>query len=437
MSTSRTSSRLDVAMNGLEVGRLTRVARSGLRFQYATSWLEREAALPISLSLPLSAQPYSGDVVWNFFDNLLPDNDDIRQRIQRHLGAESTRPFDLLQVVGRDCVGALQLGEMAELADVRHVTAVPLSDGQIADKLRNTGSRPLGMSAADREFRLSLAGAQEKTALLWYDGRWHEPRGTTPTTHILKLPIGPLQRGIDFSDSVENEWLCLRLLGAFGLPVVRAEIRDFEDVRVLAVERYDRDWGAGRWIRRLPQEDMCQALGVAPGRKYEEHGGPGIASALQLLQQSETPDEDRDAFFRAQVVFWLLAAIDGHAKNFSLFLRPGGSCKMAPLYDVVSAYPILTRNGYHEREIRMAMAVRGKNRHYRWIEIHGRHWLSTARHARYSEARAREILDECDARVEPAVDEVGAALPPGFPAGVAEPIFDRLRAAAKRLRGAE
>ncbi len=433
MAVPRGGRALDVAMNGFEVGRLTRITRGELEFRYASSWLDREDALPVSLSLPLSEDAYAGDVVWNFFDNLLPDSSDIRARMQRALGAESSRPYDLLETVGGDCVGALQLGELSRLADVRTVRAVPATEQHVAELLRNYASRPLGMTLEEREFRISLAGAQEKTALLWHEGAWHEPRGATPTTHILKLPIGPVQHDVDLSDSVENEWLCLQLARAFGLPVVDARIEEFEDVRVLVVERFDRRWSAdGTWIVRLPQEDACQALGVAPGRKYEAHGGPGIVEILELLLQSQDPDADRETFLRSQIVYWLLAAIDGHAKNFSLFLLPGGRCRMTPLYDVLSAHPVVARGSLHERKLKMAMAVRGKNRHYAWHEIRARHWSSTARAARFSPQRAQEILDECLARVEPAIDQVVAALPAGFPDGVAAPILEGLRATKQR-----
>lgn len=425
---------LTVAMNGHVVGSLTRSTHGVLRFQYADSWLENETSPPISLSLPLSQDDYTGESVENFFDNLLPDNADIRNRMQAALGAESTRAFDLLAAAGTDCVGALQLLTRPEVPEVRSVEAESVSESDIARRLREYRSRPLGMTA-DEEFRISITGAQEKTAFLWHEGTWCVPRGATPTTHIFKLPIGAAPRGIDLSDSVENEWLCLRIASAFGLPVPKADMHWFDDLRVLVIERFDRRWSEDRsWLIRLAQEDTCQSLGVAPGRKYESHGGPGVAQILDLLLQSQEPVKDRSTFFRALVVYWMLAAIDGHAKNFSLRLLAGGRCRMTPLYDVLSAHPIVARKELAVQKLSMAMALDGKHRHYRWQEQHARHWISTAKRSRFPEAEAARILEECAAHAPKVAEEVRKALPEGFPDSVGAPILDGLVEAAARLR---
>ena len=433
MGRRRKSRELGVAVNGRELGVLKRVSRAHLEFRYAEEWLGSERAHPLSLSMPLSPDPYSGDVVWNWFDNLLPDNPDLRGRMVSALGAESTRPFDLLAAAGRDCVGAVQLGEPGELPDVRRIEATPVSNEWIGERLRSYATRPLGMSEGE-DFRISIAGAQEKTALLWLDGAWHRPGGATPTSHIFKLPIGPAQGGIDLSDSVENEWLCLRLASAFGLPVPEARMAEFDGARVLVVERFDRRWSSdGSWLMRLPQEDVCQALGEPARKKYESDGGPGVAAILDLLLQSTDPEADRRTFFRALVVYWMLAAIDGHAKNYSLFLLPEGRSRLAPLYDVLSAHPVVARKQLAERELKMAMALDGKNRHYGWRELRADHWLSTARRARFPEGDARALLEECHSRAAAVVDEVSAELPAGFPSEVSDPILDGVARAGRSL----
>lgn len=131
-----------------------------------------------------------------------------------------------------------------------------------------------------------------------------------------------------------------------------------------AVERFDRMWweneAGKRWLLRLPQEDMCQATGTPPHLKYESDGGPGVRSIMKLLATSRNPDRDRRTFFQAQVLFWMLRATDGHAKNFSISLRPGGTYELAPLYDVLSAYPVIGKgaNQLSPFKARMAMAVR-------------------------------------------------------------------------------
>ncbi len=434
MGRRRLARDLTVAMNGLEVGTWTRTAQGEQRFRYTESWLEREGALPISLSMPLSREGFRGAVVGDWFDNLLPDNVDLRRRLQGRLGAESAQPFDLLASVGGDCVGALQIHPAGvDPRDVRKVEADPVDDHEIAATLRGHRDQPLGMTR-EREFRISIAGAQEKTALLRLDGRWHRPRHATPTSHILKLPIGPGAHGIDMTDSVENEWLCMQLVAAFGLPVPRVEMQTFEDQQALVVERFDRRWSAdGSWLMRLHQEDFCQALGVAPANKYESDGGPGVAACFDLLRQTMEPEAERRRFFTALVVFWLLAGIDGHAKNFSLFLLPGGRSRGTPIYDVLSAWPVVARRQLHERQLKMAMAVLGRNRHYEWGGIQPRHWMATAKAVGLSENDARAVLGdvaECGPR---ALEQVGARLPVGFPAAVAEPILEGVSRALARL----
>ena len=436
MGRKRQTRELFVAMNGRLVGTLARASNGILRFQYDQSWLDDTEATPISLSLPLSADPHAGDTISSFFDNLLPDHETIRKRMQVALGAPSTQVFDLLASAGADCVGALQLFSAARMPNVRIVKATPVSHAEIAAILRDYRSNPLGMTPKKDGFRISIAGAQEKTAFLWYQDRWQRPQGPTPTTHVFKLPIGHIQEhGLDLADSVENEWLCLRLASAFGFRVPHAEIRRFDDVKVLVVERFDRIWSKnGRWIVRVPQEDACQALGRSPAVKYEADGGPGVTEIMDLLLQSADSQADRREFLRANVFFWLLAAIDGHAKNFSLFLYPRGLCALAPLYDIVSAHPLVARKNLHASKLRMAMSVRGtRGRQYAWERIERRHWLATAKEARFSAREAEGLLEELASKVDDAVSDVARSLPEEFPEEVSGPVFEGVTKAGRRL----
>jgi len=262
---------LYVGMNGIQVGVLNKLASGQLKFTYDVKWLKSEYARPISLSLPLREQSYEGPRVYHFFDNLLPDNESLRNRIQKRFGASSNECFDLLTYVGNDCVGALQLlSHPLEETGAATILAEELTTKQIAQLLKNYRNAPLGMQE-DTDFRISIAGAQEKTALLKYKDTWCLPKGTTPTTHIFKLPIGKIEHSqIDLSESVENEWLCLQILAAFNLPVNKAEIINFENIKVLVCERFDRQWNDDSTaIIRLPQEDMCQVFGTSPALKYE------------------------------------------------------------------------------------------------------------------------------------------------------------------------
>ncbi len=431
----RTSPRPDLAvsMNGIRVGTLTRRSGGVLGFTYDPTWIETPGCRPISLSLPLSSAPYSGPEVANYFDNLLPDRSELRERLRSKFGARSVQVFDLLECIGADCIGALQFHTVDQVLDVRSLDAVPISDREIEERLKNHRDFPLGMAGPDEDFRISVAGAQEKTAFLWHDGTWHLPRGTTPTTHILKLPIGLTPDGVDLSDSAENEWLCGNIARAFGLSVAPSELHDFGGQRVLVVERFDRRWAPdGSWLVRLPQEDMCQAMGIAGSDKYEADGGPGIASILELLRQSNRAEEDRRTFFKACFLYWLFAGIDGHGKNFGIFLDGDGRFHSTPQYDLVSAHPYMARKELPAQKVKMAMAVRGKNRHYRWAEIAQRHWLSTARHSRFPVDEAERILEETLAAVPDVISRVQSELPPDFPAEVADPILAGIERTARR-----
>jgi serine/threonine-protein kinase HipA len=325
-----------------------------------------------------------------WFENLLPDSRQIRDRIRTRFKTASLNAVDLLAAVGRDCVGAVQILPADEApTDVRTITAHALNSADVAKQLRAATSDRLFGNDRDSDFRISIAGAQEKTALLRIDGQWRVPHGATPTTHILKLPLGLVGNvQANMEDSVENEWLSLQLLAAMGFEVADTEIARFEDdaseVKALVVRRFDREFVAkssqnDAWIVRLPQEDLCQATGTPPDSKYESEGGPGIPKILTLLQAGLEPTRDAVTFAKAQLAFWLLAAPDGHAKNFSIFLKRGGY-SMTPLYDVLSAWPIIgtgpTEWAYQKAEL--AMAIRGSRPHRLMGRIAVRHWRKLA-----------------------------------------------------------
>ncbi len=436
MVTSKTQARiLIVLMNGIRVGKLERNIYGGLSFSYDEKWLNLPGARPISLSLPLVRKPFIGDIVYNFFDNLLPDNAEIKSRIQRRFQTATDQPFDLLASIGKDCVGAIQLLTEDATEFKNQILFHPLKEKEIASILRNTKDYPLGMSAQDDEFRISIAGAQEKTAFLLWNGAWNRPLESTPTTHIFKLPIGYIRhQQLDLSDSCENEWLCSEVTKAFGLPVAKCEIQYFEDTKALIVERFDRKLASdGGWIMRLPQEDMCQALGISSHLKYQSDGGPGIANIMRLLLSSTESNKDRDTFFRTQVLFWLLAAIDGHAKNYSIFIEAGGQYRLTPLYDIISAYPLISNRQLQAQKIKMAMALRGKNNHYHWYTLQRRYFVQTAKFANYSEAHAEKILNEMLQQVDSVIDIVSTKLPKEFPNKISQSIFEGMLLAKKKL----
>ena len=434
MGRKRQGAELFVYMNGEKVGGLSQAATGKLSFRYDTAWLSSDIGRPLSLSMPLTEQLYAGDVVENFFDNLLPDSQSIRNRLRSKFDTKSTRGFDLLWHIGRDCVGALQLFPEDTPIDVKRIDVQPVSESEIARILRNYRDMPLGMQDGV-DFRISVAGAQEKTALLLLDGAWHLPLKATPTSHIIKLPIGRIEHSnIDLSDSVENEWLCHAILKAYGIAVAPTEIKSFEGTKVLVVERFDRRWSTDNsWMIRLPQEDMCQALSVPPALKYESDGGPGIEQIMRLLLASERSLEDRRRFMTQVFLFWVMGAIVGHAKNFSIFLLPGWGFHLTPAYDVISAYPLIAKRQLHRKAITMAMSVKGANRHYEWERMQTRHWLATAKMCKFPEDEMALIIQNVLAKMEQVIEQVEATLPRNFPGDVAEAIFDGMRSAKERM----
>jgi serine/threonine-protein kinase HipA len=443
MNTHVRGKALGLWMNGHFVGTWSMEA-GGDVLQYDSQWVSSPLRRPLSLSLPFTPgnRPHKGDVVRFYFENLLPDSKDIRERVARRYQVGATDAYTLLREIGRDCVGALQIlpADDAPPTDLR-VQAAPMADAEVARLIRATVQPAQfgGADALDADFRISIAGAQEKTALLYWQGRWCRPLGATPTTHIFKFPLGLIGNlQLDMRQSVENEWLCSKLLAAYGLPVAPCDMLQFDDQKVLSVQRFDRRLWKNDVLLRLPQEDMCQATGTSPVLKYEVDGGPGVDRIMGLLDGSAQRERDRYHFFMAQLVFWMLCATDGHAKNFSIFLRPGGAFEMTPLYDVLSVYPLLGEGlgRLSPHKARLAMAVRSKNAHWQINKVMRRHWQAVGE--RYGIVLPKgfavnDVIDKVVAFTPDVVQRVQQALPPDFPAEVADPIFNGLLEAAVRL----
>jgi serine/threonine-protein kinase HipA len=422
---------LKVYLNGRLVGRLRREGTGALDFIYDPTWLAWDNAIPVSLSLPLREDRYIGDPVIAVLENLLPDNDDIRRRLAERTHADGYDAYSLLAAIGRDCVGALQfVPEGVDPGEAGGVNAQAVTDREIAKRLSGLTRNPLGIDDNDREFRISIAGAQEKTALLYKKGKWYVPHGATATTHILKPQIGRLANGIGLSHSVENEHLCLELVRSLGLPAAKSKVKDFAGQRTLVIERFDRTWTTDGRLLRIPQEDCCQALSMPPSRKYESHGGPGICDLVELLKGSDVPEEDQKTFFKAQLIFWVLGATDGHAKNFSLRLAPGGRFRLTPIYDVLSAQPGVDAKQIRLNKMKMAMAI-GKNRHYIVHTIVGRHFVETGDQCGLAAKLVSDAIHEIGDAGKDSIDTVVDALPADFPADIA----DSVSSGAKRRIG--
>ena len=449
------SAELDVWMNGRHIGVWRRIRGNRDQFVYDPAWLSDAQFRPLSLSLPVTAShEITSPLVGYYFDNLLPDNAHIRERMRTRYHLRSVESFDLLEAIGRDCVGAVQLMPLGRPpVGWDRIASEPLTTRDVEAILHAvpTTAGPLGVQAdEDEDFRISIAGAQEKTALLRIGNTWHRPLGATPTTHILKLPLGIVGGALqlDLSDSVDNEWLCAALLEALRLPAARTEIATFGDQRVLVVERFDRLWqnvgthdpAAARfkpprdaWIARLPQEDFCQATGTPADTKYEKDGGPGMQPILRTLSRGAAPERDSTLFALAQLVFWLLAATDGHAKNFSIFLQRDGY-ELTPFYDVISAWPVIGKKArrLQLQKLKMAMALRtGKRGHYKWDEMQPRHFKALAQSLPDPELWSK-MLDTARS-VPAAIASVRKLLPSDFEPFVWTAITEALAKSSERF----
>ena len=232
--------------------------------------------------------------------------------------------------------------------------------------------------------QFSLAGAQPKTALVFDGQRWGVPYGPTPTTHILKPPSDV------FDGHAENEHLCLTLARALDLPAARSEVLKFEDEVAIVVERYDRARAADK-IRRLHQEDLCQALGLPPTKKYQNEGGPGCGEMIEAIRtHSGEPQQDAWTFARAITVNWIIGGTDAHAKNFSMLIGARGRARLAPLYDIANTLPY----DFDPKKLRMATKIGGK---YPLEHIGSREWTKFASEAHLPSA---EVLDMCRSMAE-------------------------------------
>jgi serine/threonine-protein kinase HipA len=390
-------------------------------FTYAPEWLESPGAYPLSQSLPTTPPTtYTGRRVLNFLWGLLPDNARILEAWGRQFQVSARNPIALLSHVGEDCAGAVQFVTEPRLAEVLESAAVPprvdwLENRELEERIREVVDDGAAARTAT-EGQFSLAGAQAKIAL-YFDARrnrWGVPRGRTPTTHILK----PVANG--FEGFAGNEHFCLALVRRIGLAAARSEWQSIGAIPTIILERYDRIQVGGEW-HRVHQEDCCQALGVYPDAKYENEGGPGYRELLSLLNAADDPRADRERLMAGACLSYLLAATDMHAKNFSLLhgrATPRPSLRLAPFYDIASAWPYPRR--LPVQEIRLALRIGG---HYRLREILPRHFRKLALAGNYSPDALLAMLGEFSSRLP---DEARALLKETDEKGMARGVLAKL-----------
>lgn len=389
------STRLVALLDGTAVGKVYQDRHGRFRFVYHDDWRTAQDAYPISLSMPLAASEHDHEVVSAYLWGLLPDNDRTLERYAQRFHVSPRNPVALLAHLGEDCAGAIQfavpervdalLADAAKPPDVEWLDADAIAS-ELAH-LRKTGI-PTERSGAGQ---FSLAGAQPKIALLSEDGRWGRPRGRTPTNTILKPPLG------QFRGFAENEHICLELAASVGLGAVQSRVLRFGEEIAIAVDRFDRRRVNGSY-HRLHQEDMCQALGITPFKKYQNEGGPGIPKIAELLRESsQEPTKDLDRFLSAMAFNWVTAATDGHAKNYALLHGPRGATRLAPFYDILSYLPY-AEPGLHK--VKLALRIGSQ---YEVRRIGRRNWEDLAKEVNL---RSADVL----LLVERVVDSVLASL---------------------------
>jgi serine/threonine-protein kinase HipA len=352
-------------MNGIEAGRLD-YEQGRLSFTYDSEWRGRRGAIPISLSMPLTAASHTGAKVSAFIWGLLPDNELIIQEWARRFQVSARQPFGLIGAVGEDCAGAIQFvtPDRVETILSGALDGIEwLSTADVAERLAGLRTNRGAWRRPGDGGQFSLAGAQPKIALIKKEGRWGIPTGRTPTTHILKPPSSDLEA------HAENEHFCLSVLRRLGLPVAQSYVQHFEEEVAIVIERYDR-LATQQGIIRIHQEDFCQALSVPPDRKYQNEGGPGLRDIISLIREvSQAPQEDVATFADAAIFNWIIGGSDAHAKNFSILLAGAGRARLAPIYDVASILPYSPQVQF--QDIKLAMKIGGE---YRLSDIGLRHW---------------------------------------------------------------
>ncbi len=426
------SDQLTVLFGDAVAGTLERAADGSLAFTYADDYAGRATTTPLSLSLPTQVPRHAGANLEAWLWGLLPDNDAVLRRWSRAFHVSAASPFALLSTpVGEDCAGAVRFvrPERVEQLLEQPGTVAWLTDDEVGERLAELRADTSDWLGSGFAGQFSLAGAQAKTALLQRDGRWGVPAGALPTTHILK----PAVVGLDDHDL--NEHLCLDAARRAGLLAAHTRIERFGDESAVVVRRYDRV-ETGKTIRRIHQEDLCQALGVPPSRKYQSEGGPGAGEIARLLRTALAPaaaDEAVARFADALAWNWLIAGTDAHAKNYSLLLA-GTQVRLAPLYDIASALPY----GVHERKLRLAMKLGGD------YAVFPRHntWPRAARELGLAPgavvARVRQLAAIVpDAFADAIADPAITALSSPLPARLLDLVADRARRCDALLTAAD
>lgn len=376
---------LNVFFERQKVGTLSN-APEGLIFRYAEDWLEAPESMPISLSLPLSPKPQEARA---FFANLLPEGLVREYLCINVLRIDYSDDFALLKAIGGDCAGALSLYPEGETPPAEDGQYRLLAKQDLEEFLGSPIIPPISFLGKGERVRLSLAGAQDKILVAEFDGQHYLPLNGAASTHIVK------PQSVRLKSLVENEAFCMGLASRMGLEVAPSGIIEDLDELAYKTSRYDREIIGPRQVKRLHQEDFCQALGVGYAEKYQDNRGPGLKECFDLLRRfSRTPVPDRQKLLKLVTFNYLVGNTDCHGKNLSLLYRKGGPV-LAPAYDIVSG---LVYPGFHD----MAMFIGGAA-NVNQVDLE--HWRALAEAIGM---RPRQVLGELERMAVPIRTEAPA-----------------------------
>jgi serine/threonine-protein kinase HipA len=406
-------SELLIMIEGNLIGRVRADKAGRLSLDYEASWRESQQGHSLSVTMPLAQLTYLQKPVLSYLWNLLPENPNVLQRWGQQYHVSAANPFKLLENVGADVPGAAQFippERLEEIQSAQRPTIQWMTIDELGERLRQLRADIAAVRRPGDIGKMSLPGAQAKTAYYWDTkvNRWGVPGGRTATTHIIK-PCVP-----GFDGLVENEHFCQDIAARLGMPAANSHVLALDQTYIV-VERYDRlpPAAGSSFVQRIHQEDLCQALGLMPGKKYEEDGGPGIPQIVTLIRRvSSDPDVDVDRFLQANMFNWLIGGTDAHAKNYSLLIGAGDEIRLAPLYDLSSQLP------YPELiEQRLSMKI-GDHHEIRRVGIAD--WRKLARDCTIEEERVLDLLADM-ANALP--DEISAAREQALTEGLSEIII--------------
>ncbi len=372
---------MNVFLNDKYIGTLEKDGNGGMIFQYSDN-----TDRILSLSLPIQKEPFDNRQCKGFFNGLLPESEHTRIAIGKKYGINSKNDFSMLQAIGYDCAGAVSFFDNGDkqtpskyLQETYQINYTPLSENELEKLINELPQKPLATGFED--MRLSLAGAQDKTSVIVVNGQIGLPKNNVPTSHILKPAIN------GFNETIENEFICLKSAQGLGINVPDFKIGYANKTKYLLIQRYDRTIIDNK-IKRIHQEDFCQASDISSAYKYQAEGGVDYKRCFEILRMTSQPAVAISQFIQLMIFNYLIGNNDAHGKNFSILHYDTSKIRFAPAYD------ILCSQVYPELSNKMAMKIGG---HYKHNEILLRHFEKLANENDISFTQLKKVIkNQCE-----------------------------------------